>query len=195
MKTDDLRRKMEMEAPVLDEATEGPDNPDGLDELGEGEELEFECYMTERAEMDDLEFLLEIDEQAQNDPARLMMIEQAIRDQTCKLVADSTQVLAYGIFDHSYHEHGFVKMVFVHPEYRRQGVGADMLLGFEATCETPQIYAAIPLSNLEAQELFRSVGYVPVEGVPPSGNPSDPEVLYVKNIWEPMPETEPETVQ
>ena len=126
---------------------------DELDDDGPFEELE--CFMTEVAEKEDLPYLLEIDEEARQDPDKQRMIEAAIRNRTCKLVADSKQLLAYGIFDYSAKgKMGHARLVFVVPSHRRQGVGSEMLMSFEATCEKPRIYASVPLTNLAAQEML-----------------------------------------
>lgn len=155
----------------------------------EGSEFdqEYECYMTEQAEPDDLQYLLEIDEELRGNPARQETVGRAIRNKACSLVSDSKQLIAYGIFDYTGKDkQGCVKHVFVAPDYRLQGVGAEMLMTFESTCDTPKIYASIPVTNLAAQEMVKSVGYRPVR----SAQTVPGEILFMKKIWEaeaPMP--------
>lgn len=70
-----------------------------------------------------------------------------------------------------------------------------MLMGFESTCSTRHIYCAVPRSNLPAQELVRSMGYVQAKNVAQRGDLKDPEAVYVKDIWAPEPFRPPEIVQ
>ena len=174
MKAEEFPEKTE---PELDEFD------DELDELDESELQEFKCYMTETAEADDLQYILEVDEEAREVPARRQMIEQAIGNRTCKLMTHEGQIMAYGIFDYSGRgKMGCVKLIYVIPEQRRDGVGSDMLMGFEPYCEKPRIYASVPRDNLAAQELFKSVDYHLV-----NEPQAEPELLFVKNIWAPTP--------
>ncbi len=186
METDDLRRKLD-----FDPNRETDEDDDDF------EELELDCYMTERAEVQDLVDLFAMDELSQDNPARRAMVEKAVRDGHCSLVSNNAgQILAFGIFDYSYsRKQGFIHLIHVHVDHRGQGVGADMLMGFESTCSTQHIYCAVPRSNLAAQELVRSVGYVQAKKVPQRGNPKDPETVYVKDIWAPEPYLPLETVQ
>ena len=177
MKTDEFRRRLEIEP------------------LEDGPDPELECYMTELAEMTDLEELCEIDEFVADNPARRKMIEEAIQKRQCWLVADDSQVLAYGIFDYSFKNQGLVKLVHVHVDYRRQGVGAEMLMTFESTCESRKIYAAVPLNNLAAQELVQRVGYIPLRGEAFRGPLDDPRVIYVKDLYGPPRRMHSETIQ
>lgn len=176
MKTDELRRKLETDI-----------EEDTVDQ-------EFECYMTEPAEITDLDELCEIDEFTRDNPARRKLIEKAIHDKQCWLVADSKQVLAYGIFDYSYKNQGTVRLIHVQEEYRRQGVGGEMLMTFESQCESKKIYATVPRNNLAAQELVKRVGYSEA-GVPPRGDIANPDIIYVKDLWSPAAAYRPDRIQ
>ena len=182
METDDLRlKKMDLD----------PEADDNF------EELEFDCHMNERAEVQDLEDLFAMDELSQDNPARRAMVEKAVRDGHCSLVSNNaSQIVAYGIFDYSYsRKQGFVHLIHVQVDHRRDGVGTDMLMSFESTCSTQHIDCAVPRSNLAAIELLRRAGYVQAKKVPQQGNPKDPETVYVKDIWAPTPYLPPDTVQ
>ena len=162
-----------------------------FDEIDESELQDFKCYMTETAEPDDLQHIQDVDEEARQDPAKRRMIEQAIADGNCKLMTHEGQIMAYGIFDYSAKgKQGCVKLIYVIPEQRRDGVGADMLMGFEPFCETPKIFASVPRTNLAAQELFKSVDYHALN----EPRASDADILFVKSIWAPTPRRR-ETVQ
>ena len=183
METDDVQRKMDLDL--------------GLEADDDFEAQEFDCHMNERAEVQDLEDLFAMDELSQDNPARRAMVEQAVRDGHCSLVSNNAgQIVAYGIFDYSYsRKQGFVQLIHVHVDHRRDGVGTDMLMSFESTCSTQHIYCAVPRSNLAALELVRSAGYVQAKKVPQRGDPKDPETVYVKDIWAPTPYLPPDTVQ
>ncbi len=191
MKTDDLQRKLPPESESADEPKFADD-----DDLPEDYELEeFECYMTEPATLADLEEICEIDELMAVTPGRREMVERAIRSDTCKIVSDSKQVLAYMIFDYSHQKQGCVRLVHVAESYRRQGVGLDILEGMESTCGKPRIYASVHKTNLVAQRLFQRAGYRKTKEWDGEGM-----IVYMKKIWEPMPEldeddSEPVTIQ
>jgi len=187
MKAEEFPKPAEADFDEFDEELEE------FDELDESEMQEFKCYMTEQAEADDLEHIQDVDPEARDNPAKLQLIETAIREGHCKLVTHEGQIMAYGIFDYSAQggKHGCVKLIHVIPEQRRDGVGSDMLMGFESTCETSKIYASVPQDNLAAQELFKSVDYrVAKEPKSPGA-----DILFVKNIWEPPSPRARDTVQ
>ena len=148
MKTEDYLRAMAKQAEIISQ--EDPN----WDEFPD-----YECYYTEAATLEDLDDICATDELAQEGSARRAQIEKAIRQEQCWLMADNENVVAYGIFDHSFKNQGLIHTIHVHPEYRRQGVARDLLEKLSIECESKWLYALVPLHNLVAEQFMASQGF------------------------------------
>ena len=97
----------------------------------------------------------------------------------CHVAVDGGEVVGYAVLSHTFYGNGFVEMLYVHPDRRRRGAGAALLLHVESLCRTPKLFTSTNLSNLPMQSLLNRAGYA-VSGVIHNLDEGDPEVVYFK---------------
>jgi ribosomal protein S18 acetylase RimI-like enzyme len=87
--------------------------------------------------------------------------------------------IGYVVLDYSFYENGFISMLCVHPDYRRQGVGERLMQQVEGVCRTEKLFTSTNLSNTAMQRLLARLGYV-LSGVIHNLDEDDPELVYFK---------------
>jgi ribosomal protein S18 acetylase RimI-like enzyme len=135
------------------------------------------------ASQSDIDLICALDPMAHHDAARRKFIERSVTHATC-LVATSepdNAIVAYAVLDYSFFEQGFLSMLFVHPAYRRCGLGTRLIASLEAACETEKLFTSTNLSNLPMQSLLARLGYG-LAGTIHHLDENDPELVYVKYL-------------
>jgi N-acetylglutamate synthase-like GNAT family acetyltransferase len=70
------------------------------------------------------------------------------------LLEEEGKVIAVGVLEYTFFEHGFISLVFVDPEERRTGIG-EMLFRYPISiCRTPKVFSSTNRSNVPIQALF-----------------------------------------
>ncbi len=127
----------------------------------------------------DTERIVSFDPIAQSDSRREAFIRRAIAAGHCFVATDKERIAGYGVLEHSFYDNGFVSMLYVHPEYRRRGVGMALMRHLESACQTAKLFTSTNLSNLPMQSLLARLGYE-LSGVIHNLDEGDPELVYVK---------------
>ncbi len=85
--------------------------------------------------------------------------------ETIRLVAEQREVLVgFVIGDRRRHKDmGWIASIGVHPEYRRRGIGRQLLLACERDISTKRLRLSLRPSNRAALELYLSEGYLEVD--------------------------------
>ncbi len=117
---------------------------------------------------------------ATDDERRGFIAERVAAGQT--LVAlDGDAVVGYLVSDHAFFGRGFVAMLCVHPERRREGIGRALMRHAERVCRTERIFTSTNRSNLPMQRLLEGLGYR-CSGMVDDLDPGDPEVFYSRSL-------------
>ncbi|MDH7505110.1 MAG: N-acetyltransferase [Candidatus Acetothermia bacterium] len=127
----------------------------------------------------DISALCELDHVAQKDSRRRAFIERAVQAGNCYVVETGHLIVGYGVLEYTFYEQGFVSMLHIHPEYRRQGAGTMLMRHMESICQTSKLFTSTNLSNLPIQALLAKLGYE-LSGVLHHLDRGDPELVYVK---------------
>ena len=72
-------------------------------------------------------------------------------------------------------------MLYIHPDYRRQGMGSKLIQHVESMCKTEKLFTSTNQSNLPMQGLLNKSGFVP-SGFIDNLDEGDPEIVYFKDI-------------
>ncbi len=128
---------------------------------------------------EDVDLLCAFDHLARQEAPRRRFIQDATQAGRCYLVETSHRVAGYAVLEYTFFQHGFVSMLYVHPDYRRRGAGAMLLQHLESLCRTPKLFTSTNLSNRPMQALLEKRGYV-LSGVLHHLDEGDPELVYVK---------------
>jgi N-acetylglutamate synthase-like GNAT family acetyltransferase len=104
-------------------------------------------------------------------------IRRAVDSGDAHLLEEEGKVVAVGVLEYTFFEHGFISLVFVDPEERRTGVGEMLLRYLISICRTPKIFSSTNRSNVPMQALFGKVGFER-SGIIHNLDPGDPELIY-----------------
>lgn len=134
-----------------------------------------------QAASDDVDVLCQFDHIARFDERRRAFIGRAVADGHCLVAEVGGRVVGYVVLEYSFYEQGFVSLLYVHPDHRRQGVGMALMQSVESACRTFRLFTSTNLSNLPMQSLLNKRGYI-LSGVIHHLDEDDPELVYVKYL-------------
>ncbi len=129
----------------------------------------------------DIDELCTLDPIAQRDMERREFIKRSVTESVCYVAVSDGRLVGYAVLTTSFFEMGFVSMLMVHPEARRQGVGYGLMRYCELRCPTAKLFTSTNLSNLPMQSLLARLGYE-LSGVIHHLDEGDPELVFVKYL-------------
>jgi ribosomal protein S18 acetylase RimI-like enzyme len=88
-------------------------------------------------------------------------------------------VVGYATAAVKFFDRGFVWMLAVEPAHRRRGVATALMRSAEQWCPSDQLFTSTNRSNVPAQRLFESLGYLE-SGEVDNLDPGDPELFYCR---------------
>lgn len=127
----------------------------------------------------DVDAICELDQLAQQNRQRRAFVERSVGAANCFIIEAPPHVVGYAVLEYSFYEQGFVSMLYIRPESRRQGGGMRLMQHLESICQTPKLFTSTNLSNLPMQSLLAKMGYT-LSGVIEHLDEGDPELVYVK---------------
>ncbi len=135
----------------------------------------------ERASKQDFEHICALDETVIGSGRRRRQIAEAFARGECAVARVDGAVRGYVIADASFFEQGFVKLLIVHPEFRRRGLASALMRAAELDCQTGKLFTSTNQSNLAMQTLCERMGYVK-SGLIENLDEGDPEIVYMKRL-------------
>jgi ribosomal protein S18 acetylase RimI-like enzyme len=135
----------------------------------------------ERASKPDFEHICELDETLLGSGRRRRQIAEAFGRGEVAVARVDGVVRGYVIADASFFEQGFVKLVVVHPEFRRRGLATALMRAAELDCETEKLFTSTNQSNVAMQRLCERIGFVK-SGYVENLDEDDPEIFYMKRL-------------
>jgi ribosomal protein S18 acetylase RimI-like enzyme len=94
-------------------------------------------------------------------------------------IAEKEKILGFTVLDYSFYGNGFVSLLVVRPDFRRQGVASELLKHMESICTTGKLYTSTNESNMPMQALLEKLGYLP-SGIIYGLDKGDPELVFHK---------------
>jgi ribosomal protein S18 acetylase RimI-like enzyme len=131
------------------------------------------------AEESHAEAIASFDQVAQYDNKRVAFIRRSIANRNCYVASVGGKTIGYAVLEYSFYENGFISMLYVQQEYRRRGVGEELMQHLEGMCQTAKLFTSTNLSNTEMQSLLAKLGYV-LSGLIDYLDEGDPELIYFK---------------
>ena len=92
-------------------------------------------------------------------------------------------VLGYVLLDYTFYDNGFVPLLFVGDQFRRQGVGEQLLLHAVSKCRTQKLFTSTNESNAPMRGLLKKMGFES-SGVIHNLDEGDPELVFVRWVSE-----------
>ena len=140
---------------------------------------ETDGIITRAALPGDVDAMLACDAYAQAHASRGDAVRAAVGQGHCQVAVHAGQVAGYVLTRDDFFDYGFVSLVVVSPAHLRRGVGVRLLAAAEAACTTAKLFTSTNQSNLAAQQLFASAGFVR-SGQIDHLDEGDPELVYMK---------------
>ena len=110
----------------------------------------------------DIHAICHFDQMAQDDNKnRRKFIADSVKKQVCYVAEMDIKVMGYAVFDYNFYSNGMISMLYVDQDYRRQGVGTELIKHVESICMTEKLFTSTNQSNLPMQGLMNKMGYVP----------------------------------
>lgn len=118
---------------------------------------------------------------ARTDPARREFIAQSVRSGSAWVTMCREDVVGYAVIEYTFFSQGFIAMLYVHREHRRQGIGSALVRRLETLCRTAKLFTSTNESNKPMQALLGKLGYAR-SGVIENLDAGDPEQVFVKRL-------------
>jgi ribosomal protein S18 acetylase RimI-like enzyme len=130
----------------------------------------------------DLPVLCVLDRIASQSDERREFLRHSIAAGAC-LVAESgsESIVGYGVLTYSFFRYGFVEMLYISSEFRRQGFGTALLERMATLCRTDKLFASANLSNTPMHSLLAREHFVQ-SGIIHNLDDGDPEIIYFKQL-------------
>ncbi|WFR76948.1 GNAT family N-acetyltransferase [Janthinobacterium rivuli] len=138
-----------------------------------------DTIITRAALPGDVAAMLACDAYAQAHASRGDAVRAAVGKGQCQVAIRAGQVAGYVLTHDDFFGYGFVSLVVVAAGQQRRGVGLRLLAAAADACRTGKIFTSTNQSNLAAQQLFASAGFVR-SGQIDHLDEGDPELVYVK---------------
>jgi len=135
----------------------------------------------ERASKSDLEHICALDETILGSGRRRPAIARAFAEGRVAVARVDGVVRGFVITDTSFFDEGFVRLLMVHPEFRRRGLATSLMRAAELDCETNKLFTSTNQSNLPMQQLCDRLGYQR-SGIVENLDEGDRELIYVKKL-------------
>ncbi|MFI7060201.1 GNAT family N-acetyltransferase [Kribbella sp. NPDC050124] len=116
---------------------------------------------------------------AAGDAARAEAIRRCCEQGLVLTAEDASQrLVGYVTVEYTFFDQGFVTMLMVDANARRQGIGRRLLHAAKTTCTTPKLFTSTNVSNLPMQQLLQRTGWS-ATGLLHGLDESDPELFYL----------------
>jgi len=143
----------------------------------------------ERASSGDFEHICALDETVHAGAPRRRLIGEACAQGRLAVARVDDAICGFVIFDESFFDQFFVRLLLVHPDFRRRGLATALMRAAELDCQTGKLFTSTNQSNLPMQQLCARLGFVK-SGYVENLDEGDPELIYVK-LLTPVPATPP----
>ena len=116
---------------------------------------------------------------AQYDDKQKQFIIDAVSSGHCFVAVVDGNVVGFIVLDYTFYACGFISLLYVHPDFRRQGIGSQLIRHAETICQTEKLFTSTNESNVPMQGLLCKLGYVR-SGTIENLDEGDPEWVYFK---------------
>ncbi|MBE9102610.1 GNAT family N-acetyltransferase [Vacuolonema iberomarrocanum] len=133
------------------------------------------------ATITDADVIVAFDHVATSEPARVEFIHDQINSSACYVAVIDANVVAYAVLNYKFYDNGWIEMLYVHPQFRRQGIGSALIRHLIDQCRTPKLFTSTNQSNLPMQLLLTTLEF-DRSGFIENLDEGDPELVYFKRL-------------
>ena len=135
----------------------------------------------ERASSEDFEHICALDETVHGRRARRRLIETACASGHISVARVDEVIRGFVIADESFFGQSYVRLLMVHPDFRRRGLATALMRAAELDCQTGKLFTSTNQSNIPMQRLCDRLGFLK-SGYIENLDEGDPELIYVKML-------------
>jgi ribosomal protein S18 acetylase RimI-like enzyme len=133
------------------------------------------------AKPEDIAALCALDSRLPEDPHRAEEIDTWVRASQAHVALIAGEPAGYAVLTHSFFREGFMEMLMVGTQFRRQGVGTALVEQLARRCRTQRLWTSTNQSNLAMQSLLTRLGFTR-SGIVEGLDEGDPELIWRKVI-------------
>lgn len=104
-------------------------------------------------------------------------IKQWVKQNICFVLETNSEILAYGVLHHHFFSYGFIELLMVNINHRKQGIGLTLINALKKQSKTGKIFTSTNQSNHATQRLFEKAGFI-LSGHIDNLDEDDPELIY-----------------
>ena len=117
------------------------------------------------------------------------LIKQSIASGQCLVALISNRVVGAGILNYSFYRQGFIGLLNINPDYRRQGIATALIRRMETLCICNKLFTSSNKSNIPAQKTYEANGFIR-SGYIENLDEDDPEIIYFKPLFKQLPDAD-----
>ncbi|MGB3295635.1 MAG: GNAT family N-acetyltransferase [Phormidesmis sp.] len=129
----------------------------------------------------DADAIIAFDHVAACEPARVQSVHDYIESSACYVAVIDAKVVAYAVLNYKFYDNGWIEMLYVHPQFRRQGIGSALIRHLINACRTPKLFTSTNQSNFSMQRLLAALEF-DRSGFIENLDEGDPELVYFKRL-------------
>ena len=110
-------------------------------------------------------------------------IKRSILNKRCYVAVIEGKPVGYTVLQYDFWDFGggFISMLLVHKDFRRRGIGSELVRYVEDICTKEKLFTSTNQSNKPMQSLLKKLRYEK-SGIIHNLDPGDPELIYFKKI-------------
>ena len=133
------------------------------------------------AQITDADAIIAFDRVAASETARVQFIHDRIESSACYVAVIDAKVVAYAVLNYKFYDNGWIEMLYVHPQFQRQGIGSALIRCLIDVCRTPKLFTSTNQSNFSMQRLLATLEFAR-SGFIENLDEGDPELVYFKRL-------------
>ncbi|MGD1927967.1 MAG: GNAT family N-acetyltransferase [Leptolyngbyaceae cyanobacterium] len=137
--------------------------------------------MLRLASITDADAIVAFDDVAASKPERVEFIHDQIKSSACYVAVIDANVVAYAVLNYKFYDNGWIEMLYIHPQFRRQGIGSALIRHLINECRTSKLFTSTNQSNCPMQRLLATLEFVR-SGFIENLDEGDPELVYFKRL-------------
>ena len=146
----------------------------------------MEMTKIRQAQESDVSTICSFDHIAQREEQRREFVRTSVASGLAWVAVVDEVIAGYAVLEYTFYSQGFISMLNIHSDHRRNGLGSALVKHLESICKTEKLFTSTNESNQPMQGLMLKLGYVP-SGIINNLDEGNPEVVYFKRLKKEQP--------